>query len=78
MRSRNHWKKESSCTFVAGASAAELPHLLGLQAKPRRFYNTGMGSEALDKWKWSSQFLKETPPLLLESEQTTACVQPGS
>lgn len=36
MRSRNHWRKESSCASVAGASAAELPHLLGLQANPGR------------------------------------------
>ncbi|EPQ11205.1 hypothetical protein D623_10007889 [Myotis brandtii] len=45
MRSRNHWRKESSSAFVAGASAAELPHLLGLQARPREFH-TGLGSQA--------------------------------
>ena len=56
MRSRNHWRKESSSAFVAGASAVELPHLLGLQANPRKIYNTGMGSEAPEQKNWSSQF----------------------
>lgn len=45
MSSRNHWRKESSSALVAGASAAELPHLLGLQASPREFH-TGLGSPA--------------------------------
>jgi hypothetical protein len=40
MRSRNHWRKESFSTFVAGVSAAELPHLLGLKATPGGSFTT--------------------------------------
>ena len=58
MRSRNHWRKESSSVFAAVAPAEELPHLLGLQTNPSRCHNTGMGPEALEQRTGAANSLK--------------------
>lgn len=39
MKSRNHWRKESSSALAAAVSAVELQHLCGLQTIPERTEN---------------------------------------